>query len=237
MKDIPCFNNDFSLKKHHGAACWVAGWGATRYGGGNSQNLFSIGLNLMDIDYCRDHSFYDSQSLQNDELCAGLPPTEENNFNRYENRVIDAEKNYCQGDSGGPLICDVKGVAVLVGVVSWGVTCGKEGYPGIFSNVHYHRDWIESVTLCGDTECLNGGFCEFDQTESKGVCVCPAPWTGVKCEDVDSNLCWDKFEKKITSGLTSLRHKTFNSQVEFRATYYNYRITNSKLNLLSGFDY
>ena len=95
--EIPCFIDNFKAKDHHGAACWVAGWGATRYGGRDSQNLLSIGLNLMDVDFCKMHSFYDSHILQADELCAGLPPTEESSFNSYDERVITGEKDSCQG--------------------------------------------------------------------------------------------------------------------------------------------
>ena len=115
------------------------------------------------------------------------------------------------GDSGGPLICDIGGTAALVGVVSWGVKCAHEGYPGIYSNVHRLREWIESVTMCGDIQCSNGGYCEFDKSESKGFCVCPRPWSGDKCEEADSNLCWDEYEEKITSGLTSIQHEEFKS--------------------------
>ena len=96
-KEIPCFVDNFKAKDHHGASCWVAGWGATRYGGRDSQNLLSIGLNLMDVDFCKMHSFYDSHILQADELCAGLPPTEESSFNSYDERVITGEKDSCQG--------------------------------------------------------------------------------------------------------------------------------------------
>ena len=89
--------DNFKAKKHHGAACWVAGWGATIYGGAESQNLRSVGLNLMEIDYCRSHTFYDSHILQSDELCAGLPPTEESSVNGYGEPVISSEKDSCQG--------------------------------------------------------------------------------------------------------------------------------------------
>ena len=211
LKEIPCFVDNFKVKDHHGAACWVAGWGATRYGGRDSQSLLSIGLNLMDVDYCKMHSFYDSHILQTDELCAGLPPTEESSFNSYDEQVITGEKDSCQGDSGGPLICDIEGTAALVGVVSWGSKCAHEGYPGIYSNAHRFREWIESVTMCGDIECFNDGYCEFDKSESKGFCVCPRPWNGEKCEDADSSLCWDEYEEKITSGLTSVEREEFQS--------------------------
>lgn len=97
MKDIPCLINDFKAKAYHGAACWVAGWGATRFLGDESQSLLSIGLNLMDVDYCRSHSFYDSHILQSDELCAGLPPTEESKINSYGESVISTDKDACEG--------------------------------------------------------------------------------------------------------------------------------------------
>ena len=65
------------------------------------------------------------------------------------------------------MICDIKGVATLIGVVSWGRKCGSEGYPRVYSDVHKFKDWIESVTNCGDIECYNGGYCEFKRLESK----------------------------------------------------------------------
>ena len=97
----------------------------------------------------------------------------------------------------------------MVGIVSWGVKCANEGFPGIYSNVNRLQDWIESVTMCGNIQCSNGGYCKFDKFESKGFCVCPRPWSGEKCEDADSNLCWDKYEEKISSGLTSIEHEKF----------------------------
>ncbi|XP_055323201.1 chymotrypsin-2-like [Sitodiplosis mosellana] len=48
----------------------------------------------------------------------------------------------CHGDSGGPLVdASNPESKTLVGIVSWGVPCGK-GYPDAFSRVHYFLDWI-----------------------------------------------------------------------------------------------
>lgn len=44
----------------------------------------------------------------------------------------------CSGDSGGPLICD----DVLVGIVSFGQSCAKPNFPGVYTDVNFHRDWI-----------------------------------------------------------------------------------------------
>ncbi len=47
----------------------------------------------------------------------------------------------CQGDSGGPLVL-TDGEPVLVGIVSWGISCGEADHPGIYVRVASFTDWI-----------------------------------------------------------------------------------------------
>ena len=54
----------------------------------------------------------------------------------------------CQGDAGGSVICDVDGSAVLTGVISWGIGCAGEGYPGISGRVYSAIGWI-NTTIAG----------------------------------------------------------------------------------------
>jgi len=46
----------------------------------------------------------------------------------------------CVGDSGGPLFSADK--EVLVGIVSWGISCGNEDLPGVYTRVSASLDWI-----------------------------------------------------------------------------------------------
>lgn len=50
----------------------------------------------------------------------------------------------CRGDSGGPLVRKAEGKSpVLVGLVSWGIGCGIEGRPGIYTDVGAFYSWIK----------------------------------------------------------------------------------------------
>ncbi|XP_055912002.1 trypsin beta-like [Eupeodes corollae] len=55
--------------------------------------------------------------------------------------VKGGKKDACQGDSGGPVVSKNE----LVGVVSWGIGCGRPEYPGVFANVKYFRSWIDNI--------------------------------------------------------------------------------------------
>ncbi|MEU4237895.1 serine protease [Actinoplanes sp. NPDC026619] len=52
----------------------------------------------------------------------------------------------CQGDSGGPMVGrDAHGDWVQIGIVSWGLGCARDGYPGVYTQVSTFRDDIRAA--------------------------------------------------------------------------------------------
>ena len=52
-----------------------------------------------------------------------------------------------QGDSGGPLMkYDPQNDRhTLVGVVAAGIGCGSKIFPGLYTSIDHHREWIEET--------------------------------------------------------------------------------------------
>ncbi|CAG7818343.1 unnamed protein product [Allacma fusca] len=125
------------------ARCWTAGWGqkpSQRQAPAPVQNqrniLKEVDMNIVDPKSCEaairrsignPQYYFDQKSF----LCAGG----------------EAGKGLCKGDEGAALICqDRPGERFkVVGISSWGATCGQAGFPGIFTNLATLYDWIRSV--------------------------------------------------------------------------------------------
>lgn len=51
----------------------------------------------------------------------------------------------CLGDGGSPLVCPIKGHPnryYQVGIVAWGLGCGKQNVPAVYTNVPFLYPWI-----------------------------------------------------------------------------------------------
>lgn len=99
-----------------------------------SQRLKVGPLVLRAPDACNNNLNYQERykgwQLQPGQLCAGAPHT------------VDEEIDACQGDSGGPLVARRDDRFQLVGLVSFGPSCGLPGTPGVYTDVAYHVPWI-----------------------------------------------------------------------------------------------
>ncbi|XP_050666958.1 trypsin-1-like isoform X2 [Leptidea sinapis] len=55
-----------------------------------------------------------------------------------------AKTDSCQGDSGGPLLIQQGDRFQVVGIVSWGVGCGRPGYPGVYTRITRYLPWLKA---------------------------------------------------------------------------------------------
>ena len=76
-------------------------------------------------------------SISADEMCVSLPDQDGNG-------LVDAGADSCQGDSGGPLVCPTNDKVTVTGIVSWGIGCAGEGYPGVYGEVFNYITWIQN---------------------------------------------------------------------------------------------
>ncbi|NXI08945.1 ACRO protein, partial [Irena cyanogastra] len=109
--------------------CWVAGWGATTSKDKTPSNhLQEAKVQLINIQLCNS-TFWYAGEIHTHNLCAGYPQG-----------TIDT----CQGDSGGPLMCQDNYADYwwVVGVTSWGKSCGRARRPGVYTSTQYFYDWI-----------------------------------------------------------------------------------------------
>ena len=113
-----------------GVPLTVAGWGTTSEGGSLSDVPMRVDVPVVSHAQCE--VAYGAGAIADGMLCAG-----------YDG----GSKDSCQGDSGGPLFDE--GRNVLLGIVSWGEGCAREGRPGVYSRVSTYKSWVCSSAGVG----------------------------------------------------------------------------------------
>ncbi|MFJ4819153.1 S1 family serine peptidase [Streptomyces sp. NPDC088801] len=115
-----------------GETATVYGWGDTSGTGEYPDGLRAARVRVLPDALCEEaypggeSGTYDAASM----LCAG---------------EAEGGRDACQGDSGGPLVAQGR----LIGLVSWGIGCGRAGNPGVYmrvSDIMRTLDWARAST-------------------------------------------------------------------------------------------
>jgi secreted trypsin-like serine protease len=145
---LPDYQETFEDRKE----CFVKGWGKDTFGqeGEYQVVLKEVALPVVPRDQCitwlRATRLGRRFRLDQSFLCAGG----------------EAGKDACRGDGGGPLVCPQKDDPshyTQVGIVAWGIGCGEEHVPGVYTNLGEHVCWIDWAMKCqlGDKHVLRYG--------------------------------------------------------------------------------
>ncbi|XP_054009337.1 phenoloxidase-activating factor 2-like isoform X2 [Hylaeus anthracinus] len=119
-----------------GSRCFASGWGKDIFGkeGHYQVILKKVELPIVPRNTCegslRKTRLGKYFKLHESFICAGG----------------EAGKDTCKGDGGSPLVCPSRNDPskyVQAGIVAWGIGCGEDGTPGVYSNIPFLRDWID----------------------------------------------------------------------------------------------
>ncbi|XP_063821183.1 transmembrane protease serine 9-like [Ostrinia nubilalis] len=114
-------------RAYAGLMATVIGWGSLRESGPQPATLQEVTIPIWSNAECRlKYGAAAPGGIVEHMLCAGK-----------------ANMDSCSGDSGGPLMVNEGGRWTQVGVVSWGIGCGKGQYPGVYTRVTAFLPWIQ----------------------------------------------------------------------------------------------
>ncbi|XP_049878012.1 proclotting enzyme [Pectinophora gossypiella] len=114
-------------RAYAGLIATVIGWGSLRESGPQPSVLQEVSIPIWSNAECRlKYGAAAPGGIVEHMLCAGK-----------------ASMDSCSGDSGGPLMVNEGNRWTQVGVVSWGIGCGKGQYPGVYTRVTAFLPWIQ----------------------------------------------------------------------------------------------
>lgn len=111
--------------------CYVTGWGRRSETSEHSVVLKEIKVPLWNQQSCQTalrEQFGPAYILPNTAICAGAEG-----------------RDACDGDGGGPLVCEKDGRWYQIGVVSFGIGCGRRNTPGVYTRVAAFESWISDT--------------------------------------------------------------------------------------------
>jgi len=148
---VPACLPSSSSNSYTGQSATVSGWGTTSEGGDTSAFLKETSVNVVSATDSTCSGYGIDDTLQ---MCAYAAGTDS-----------------CQGDSGGPLVLNDGGKNTVIGVVSYGMGCARDGVAGVYAKVTGYLDWVTSN--------IADGWCDGTETTTTTTA---APAAGTACD-------------------------------------------------------
>jgi len=112
-----------------GRTATVTGWGSIKENGPQPDTLLEMTVKIWDNAKCKNtYGNAAPGGIMDHMLCAG-----------------EQGRDSCSGDSGGPMQAGTGDHWTQIGIVSWGIGCGKSHYPGVYTRVASVRSWIDRI--------------------------------------------------------------------------------------------
>lgn len=111
-------------------ALYVSGWGAKSHDAPTMSAALRYTMIFSVLHEKCQQTYSKIITITNDMICAG---------------TAQGGRDSCQGDSGGALVSKQNNQLKLVGVVSFGLSCGKSEYPGVYTRVQNYGKWFKET--------------------------------------------------------------------------------------------
>ncbi|XP_046561856.1 mannan-binding lectin serine protease 1-like [Haliotis rubra] len=107
--------------------------------------LRMVDIPLVSREKCKEEQERSNRIFSDDMFCAGY----------NSDNIGDA----CEGDSGGPMAVRVDNHWTVIGLVSFGRDCAKNGSYGFYANVSHALPWIQTFAgSCGKTRFIDENY-------------------------------------------------------------------------------
>jgi secreted trypsin-like serine protease len=136
-------NEDPAIEDSANTNLTIAGWGTTSYLGKPSDVLLEADISTRAFTGCQSEYGHSRHTLPPTSFCAaGHMPAQ-----RVDETTGDSVADACQGDSGGGAfrLDERTGRYQLVGIVSWGIGCGLDAYPGVYTRSSAISKWVKPL--------------------------------------------------------------------------------------------
>jgi secreted trypsin-like serine protease len=196
-----------------GTEAKVAGWGVTCfddiYNCPVQNNLRETTVKIKDYNQC--YFAYASNGIY-------LPPG--------TICAADVNTDACQGDSGGPLVIGQGTKSVLVGVVSNGIGCADEDFPGVYTDVSKYLNWIGSHigTIQAQGKMVikrRGAFLKITNTSSLKTKLTRFKINGSKKFNVKNSTCRSSINPGQSCKIRVIKKKKMKKRSKARLAIYN----------------